>query len=79
MAHYDPTLPLQLAGDASCYGVGAVLSHHYPDATEKPIAFASRTLLPSERNYAHIEREHSHLCLVLKNFTNTFTVADLHL
>ena len=57
LAHYDPTLPLQLAGDASCYGIGAVLSHCYPGGTERPIAFALRTLLPSERNYAQIERE----------------------
>ena len=57
LAHYDPTLPLQLAGDASRYGIGAVLSHCYPDGTERPIAFASRTLLPSECNYTQIERE----------------------
>lgn len=56
-AHFDPTLPLQLACDASPYGVGAVVSHIMPSGEERPIAFASRTLSKAESNYTRIERE----------------------
>ena len=42
LAHYDATEPLQLACDASPYGVGAVLSQFDDDGTERPVAFASR-------------------------------------
>ena len=41
LTHYNPELQLRLACDASPYGVGTVLSHIMPDATERPIAFAS--------------------------------------
>lgn len=57
LTHFNPSLALQFACDASPYGVGAVLSHVMPNGEEKPIAFASRTLNKAESNYAQLERE----------------------
>lgn len=37
LTHFDPALPIQLACDASPYGVGAVLSHIMPNGQEKLI------------------------------------------
>ena len=57
LVHYDPNVPLVLTCDASSRGIGAVLSHRFPDGTEKPVGFASRTLNSAEVRYSQIERE----------------------
>ena len=55
LTHYDPALPVRLARDASPTGIGAGLSHVMPDGSERPVAFASRSLTKTERKYAQID------------------------
>lgn len=57
LVHFDPTLQLALSCDASPYGLGAVLSHVYEDGSDKPIAYASRSLAPAEKKYSQLEKE----------------------
>ena len=57
LAHFDESKPLLLAVDASPYGVGATLMHAFPDGTQRPIAFASKTLSKAQQNYAQLDRE----------------------
>ena len=57
LTYFNPKLPLIVSCDASPVGLGAVLAHKLPSGEEKPIAYASRTLSNSERNYSQINKE----------------------
>ena len=57
LVHFNPKLRIKLATDASREGIGGVLKHIFPDKTERPICFVSRTLTKAEKNYATIHLE----------------------
>nr|VZI18890.1 unnamed protein product [Spirometra erinaceieuropaei] len=66
LTHYDLTLPIVVAADASNNGVRAVISHAFPDGSEKAITHASRTLTVSEKNYEQMEEEALALVFAIK-------------
>lgn len=57
LAFPDFSFLFRLETDASGLGLGAVLSQEQEDGTIRPIAYASRTLPPHERNYGSTELE----------------------
>lgn len=68
LIHYDPTLPIILASDASAYAVGGVISHILPNGDIRPIAYASRSLSDSEKLYSQLDREGLAIIFCLKKF-----------
>ena len=51
------TLYIIVASDANSYGIGACIVHKLPDGSRKDVEHASRSLLPSEKQYSQIEKE----------------------
>ena len=63
LGYYDPSKPLCLSVDASSKGLGAVLLQD-----EKPPAYASRALTPTQQRYAQIEKETLAIVYGVQNF-----------
>ncbi|XP_029178410.1 uncharacterized protein K02A2.6-like [Nylanderia fulva] len=83
LVHFDPKLPVVLATDASPHGIGAVLSHTYPDGSERVIQYASQTLSDTQQRYAQIDKEAYSIIFGIKKFYqylygNKFTLVTDH-
>ena len=72
LAHFDPSLPLGVACNASAVGIGATLFHRYPNGSERPIANISKTLTGCQRNYSQIQKEALAIIYALKKFFQCF-------
>ena len=68
LVQYNPDLPIKVDSDASKSGLGAVISHVFPDGSERPIEYASRSLNKAEKNYGQIEKEALSLVWAVKKF-----------
>ena len=56
LALYDPNRETTVSADASSYGLGAVLRQR-TNGTLRPVAYASRAMMPTEQRYSQIEKE----------------------
>ena len=68
LTHFDSSLELTLACDASAFSLGVVLSHKMPDGSDRPIGYACRTLVPADCNYSQLEKEGLSCIFGIKRF-----------
>lgn len=68
LTHYDTSLEVVVAADASEYRLGAVIQHRWPDGSVTAIAHASCSLKLAEQNYSQIEKEGPALIFAGKKF-----------
>ena len=68
LAFPDFQLDFILETDASKLGLGAILSQNQPDGSQRPIAYASRSLQSHEQNYGITELEALGVVWAVKHF-----------
>ena len=57
LTHYNPRLDIIVSADASSIGLGATISHRWPDGKIKVVQHASRALTAAEQRYSQPDRE----------------------
>ena len=55
LAHYYPSLPVQLAGNSSVYGIGAVISHILPEGLSAPSLMPLKHWWPVSANMHNLK------------------------
>ena len=74
LTHYNLTLDIIVARDASSYAIGACILHKLPDSSRKAVAHASRSLQPTKRQYSKIEKEALGIIFTVTKFHRWKTV-----
>ena len=73
----DPAKPYHIHVDASDYPVGAVLGQPGDQGSEQPIAFASKKLNATQRNWATVEKETFAILWSLQKYRHWLFGADI--
>lgn len=68
LAHFNPDAKLIVTVDASPSGLGAVLSQVGSDGLERPVSYASRALIPAEKQYSQIQKEATAIIFGVRKF-----------
>lgn len=68
--NFGPNRPIVISAVALNYGIGAAISHSWPNKVEKSIACASHTLTPVKNNHSQIQREAIAIKFANKKFRN---------
>ena len=79
LAVYDPNLDTVVSADASSFGLGAVRMQKQPDASWRPVVYASRSLTPTKQRYAQIGKEALALTWACESFAECLLGKPFHL
>lgn len=68
LAHFNPDARIILTVDASPWGLAAILSQVEDDGKERPVYYASRSLIAAEKQYSQIQKEATAIIFGVRKF-----------